>query len=71
MKQKKITYVSRLQCVQAAIENQINEMNTGAPDRKIGLVTFNGEVTIIGDATQNPQVIAGKKLDDFEVNFEF
>lgn len=41
-------------------------MRLGAPQRKIGLVTFNGEVTVIGDATQAPQTIAGDKLFDYD-----
>lgn len=49
-----ITYVSRLQCVQAAIDNQITEMSKGAPDRKLGIVTFNSDVTIIGDGSKDP-----------------
>ena len=49
---KNITYISRMQCVQAAIDNQLVEMSTGAPDRKIGLIFFNHEVTIVGDGSQ-------------------
>ena len=29
-------------------------MAIGAPNRKIGIVTFNHEVNVIGDATQDP-----------------
>lgn len=49
-----VTYVSRLQCVQAAIDSQLKEMSFGTPERKIGVVTFNHEVTVIGDGTQVP-----------------
>lgn len=49
-----VTYVSRMQCVQAAIDNQISEMAKGAPDRKLGIVSFNHEVTIIGDGSKEP-----------------
>lgn len=45
------TYVSRLQCVQSAIEKQLEDIQMSHPDRKIGLVTFNNEVTLIGDGT--------------------
>jgi hypothetical protein len=41
-------------------------MSVGAPERKLGVVTFNNEVTIIGDGTKNPQVIAGDKLYDYD-----
>ena len=36
------------------------------PDRKIGLVTFNSEVTVIGDGTQIPKTIVGDKLNNFD-----
>ncbi len=59
-----ITYVSRLQCVQAAIDNQINEMAKGAPERKLGIVTFNHEVAIIGDGSKfsQPSLCLWKRL---------
>lgn len=41
---KGMTYVSRIQCVKAAIDSQINDMANGAGQRKIGIVTFNHEV---------------------------
>lgn len=48
------TYVSRIQCVKAAIEKQIDQMSNGAELRKVGIVTFNNELTVIGDGTQAP-----------------
>ena len=41
-------------------------MNNGAKDRKLGLVTFNHEVSIIGDGSEDPQIIAGDKLDNYD-----
>jgi hypothetical protein len=41
-------------------------MQKNNPDRKIGLVTFNSEVTIIGDATKQPQTVAGDKLNNYD-----
>lgn len=41
-------------------------MSIGAPNRKVGLVTFNNEVTVIGDATKAPQTITGDKLYDYD-----
>jgi hypothetical protein len=64
------TYISRMQCVQAAIEKQLNELAHGAPKRKIGLVTFNNEVTLIGDASVPPKVLTGDKLQDYEALLE-
>ena len=59
------TYVSRIQCVKAAIDSQVDDMANGAAQRKIGIVTFNHEVSIIGDGTKDSQTIAGDKLMDF------
>jgi len=42
--ERNITYVSRIQCVKAAIDSQITDMANGAGERKIGIVTFNHEV---------------------------
>ena len=59
---KNSTYISRKQCVFAAIENQIHDMLKTNPKRKVGLVTFNSEVCIIGDGFSIPEIIAGDKL---------
>lgn len=60
------TYVSRMQCVQAAIENQLAELAHGAPNRKAGIVTFNNEVVLIGDGSVPPKTFAGDKLLNYE-----
>lgn len=65
-----VTYVSRLQCVQAAIESQLEEMQKYAPDRKVGIVTFNNEVTIIGDGTTDTQSITGDRLSNFQTCYD-
>ena len=41
-------------------------MQKNYPKRKIGVVTFNNEVSIIGDGTQPALVIAGDKLQDYD-----
>lgn len=45
-------------------------MDHGAQNRKIGMLTFNNEVNIIGDGLQNPLVITGDKLNDFETLYK-
>ena len=65
-----ITYVSRMQCLQAAISQQIKDMENGAADRKLGVVSFNREVTVYGDGVKDPQVIAGDKLNDYDYLIE-
>lgn len=64
--QRNVTYISRMQCLQAAIEQQINDMSNGAAERKLGIVSFNSEVTVIGDGAKDPLTIAGDKLFDQE-----
>jgi len=41
-------------------------MAKGANKRKVGVVTFNNEVTVIGDGTKPVQVITGDKLNNFD-----
>jgi hypothetical protein len=60
-----VTYVSRKQCVMAAIESQLNEMKGKDPNKKVGLITFNNEVIVYGDCKQDPLHILGDKLNKF------
>lgn len=41
-----VTYVSRLQAVQAAVDHQLNEMAKNSPFRRVGVVTFNCDVSV-------------------------
>lgn len=41
-------------------------MSKGAPNRKVGIVTFSGEVVVLGDGHADAQHIAGDKLDNFD-----
>ena len=41
-------------------------MSNGAQNRKIGVVSFNNEVTVYGDGGQDAMTIAGDKLYDQE-----
>lgn len=66
-----VTYVSRLQCVQAAVAHQIELLHKDHPNTKVGLVCFNNEVTVIGDASNSGSaVITGDKLNDFDALIE-
>ena len=56
--------MSRLQCVQAAIEAQIEQMKVAAPKRRVGVVTFSNQVCVFGDGSQPPKVFAGDRLKD-------
>jgi hypothetical protein len=41
-------------------------MSVGAGKRKVGLVTFNNEVQVIGDGAQDPQIVTGDKLMNYD-----
>jgi len=62
---RNITYVSRLQCLQGAIENNLIALQKNCPNRKIGFVIFNNEVIGIGDGTKPEVKINGNNLNDF------
>ena len=64
--QSDIQYVSRLQCVQSSIDEQINNIAKNNPNYKIGLVSFNNEVTVIGDGMSKHEIITGDKLNNLE-----
>jgi len=70
-----VTYVSRLQCVQAWMEAQLKAIATLEDDqeggsnskcRRVLLIQFNNDVTILGDGSPSctPEVVAGDKLSD-------
>ena len=65
-----VTYVSRLECVQAAIESQLQSMSISTPNRKVGLIAFNSEISIYGDGSSDPSILTGNKLNNFEICFE-
>jgi len=44
-------YLTRLDCVVSAIESRLSDMALATPSRKVGIVTFNNEVNLIGDGT--------------------
>jgi len=53
-KQKRnATWISRLQSVQAAVDDQLTELAKEKPNCKVALVTFSTEITIVGDGTMN------------------
>jgi hypothetical protein len=60
-----VTYVSRMQALQAAVQHQIGELVKNRPNKRVGFVTFATDVTIIGDAAGDTRVLAGSRLNDF------
>jgi hypothetical protein len=41
-----VTYISRIQAVQNAVHQQLNDMYRTHPNRRVGLVLFNDEVCL-------------------------
>ena len=48
------TYISRLQTVQAAVDQQLLDMAANHPHRRVALVTFGSEITVHGDGSSAP-----------------
>ena len=59
---KNKTFISRKQCILSAIESQLQELKKADPHKKIGMVTFNNEVTVLGDKNTPTVNIVGDKL---------
>ncbi|KAJ3444325.1 hypothetical protein M0812_10178 [Anaeramoeba flamelloides] len=59
-------YVTRLQCLQIAVGNQLEELSRTSPNSKVVIVTFNGEVTIQSNGIDQEIVINPNELDDIE-----
>jgi hypothetical protein len=60
------TWISRLQCVQAAVNAQIDNWKKNDPSKAVGLVTFSSDVTVFGDGSAHPEVVAGAKLSNHQ-----
>lgn len=52
--------------MQAAVDMQLEEIFKSQPNKRVVMITFNNEVSIVGDGTQKEEIIAGDKLNDFE-----
>jgi len=63
-----ITYISRMECMQAAIQIQLEEIKKAHPKKRVALISFNNEVNIIGDGspTYSEIIVAGDKLSEFD-----
>lgn len=60
------TFISRKQCVLSAIESQIHELRKADPNKRVGFVLFNNEVTIIGDGKAESVSLVGDRLNNVE-----
>jgi hypothetical protein len=59
------TYVSRLQCVQAAVLAQIEQLVKEHPNKRVVIVSFSNDVTLYLPGGVK-HVIAGDKLNDYD-----
>lgn len=61
---KQVTYISRLQAVQAAVSSQLAALKASHPRKRVALVTFGNEVRILGDGTSPEMEVAGDRLNN-------
>ncbi len=55
----------RIRAVKETIVSQIEDMLKNHPKRKVGLVTFNDDVDIIGDGTVKKDLVSRKQCGDY------
>eukprot|EP01155_Anaeramoeba_flamelloides_P040691 Anaeramoba_flamelloidesc33926_g1_i2.p1 GENE.c33926_g1_i2~~c33926_g1_i2.p1 ORF type:complete len:516 (+),score=152.50 c33926_g1_i2:468-2015(+) len=63
--QQEIKWVSRLQCLQIAVGNQIEALSRESPETKVVLVTFNNKVEIHSNGVDGAVIIEGDDLNNF------
>lgn len=61
-----IRHISRLEAVQLAITSNFEKLVKENPEKRVGLVTFNNSVNVIGDGTFEQQRISGDYLNSKE-----
>lgn len=59
-----VTYVSRLQCLQAGIESYLSKMKNDCPKNKVGIITFSDGVVCYGDGSKTATKIEGNYLNE-------
>lgn len=63
---RNVTYVSRLQAVQAAVQTQIETLAREAPHKRVALLTFCSDVKVHGDGSTAAIAVEGDKLESVE-----
>ena len=58
-------YISRIDLVKLAIEDQLKKFAKEAPDAKVGIVTFGSSVNFVGDGMGKSYVIKSD-VDDYD-----
>ncbi|XP_033629430.1 circularly permutated Ras protein 1-like [Asterias rubens] len=59
-----VTYISRLQAMQSAIDQQLSKMEQLQANKRVGLIAFNDNVVVIGDGSEEPVPLEGAGLTD-------
>ena len=62
--------VSRLKCMQTAVESQIQHFLGNSPAKKVGILTFDSKVRVLGDGTIQ-EIIPSASSNQFDKIMEF
>lgn len=60
---RNITYISRIECMQSAIDLQLEELSKQHPNTRVIMVTFNSIVSIIGDGQLSNKFVINSNSD--------
>ena len=52
--------------MQAAVASQLQELKTKSPNRRVGVICFNGDVTVLGDGSAAPKTFTGDLLTSYD-----
>eukprot|EP01125_Pyxidicula_operculata_P001982 TRINITY_DN11969_c0_g1_i1.p1 TRINITY_DN11969_c0_g1~~TRINITY_DN11969_c0_g1_i1.p1 ORF type:complete len:1016 (-),score=296.96 TRINITY_DN11969_c0_g1_i1:118-3165(-) len=63
---RNVTYISRLESVQTAVEAQLIDLQQQHPNKRVALVSFSNDVIIYSDGVGVPTVLSGEKLYSME-----
>ncbi|XP_019853243.1 PREDICTED: circularly permutated Ras protein 1 isoform X3 [Amphimedon queenslandica] len=63
-RQQNVTYISRMESLQAAVDTHLSKLVHSEPNKRVSIVTFSDDVTIMGDGRMVPVTIAGDKLSN-------
>jgi hypothetical protein len=65
------TYVSRLDSLQLAVAQNLENLRIKYPNKRVFLVAFNDDLLILGDGTSNPILITNDKLHNEDEILDF
>ena len=59
-----VTWISRMESLQAAVDTHLAKLVHSEPNKRVSIVTFSDDVTVMGDGRMVPVTIAGDKLSN-------